>query len=203
MNIVIKYWYSFIILLLIVLLLVSRCNQPKPDPQKPIITRDTVWISHTDTVKTKPKLVYTDPKVRIDSIFLPDKDYEKLRKQYQDLLVLYFQRNVLKDTLKLDSLGNVYVTDTVSKNLISGRVYNYTIKYPKITETIKLPPKPRNQLYIGGMLQGNITNPVSQINTGLMLKNKKDQLYGISAGMNMNGQLQLGISSYWKISFRK
>jgi len=203
MSIVIKYWYSFIILLLIVLLLVSRCNQPKPDPQTSIVTRDTVWISHTDTIKTKPKLVYTDPKVRIDSIFLPDKDYEKLRKQYQDLLVLYFQRNVLKDTLKLDSLGHVYVTDTVSKNLISGRIYNYSIKYPKITETIKLPPKPRNQLYIGGSLEGNITNPVNQINTGLMLKNKKDQLYGISAGMNMNGQLQLGISSYWKISFRK
>ncbi|MEI7943050.1 MAG: hypothetical protein WCH76_07830, partial [Candidatus Riflemargulisbacteria bacterium] len=158
MNIVIKYWYHFIILMLIGLLFISRCNQPKPDPQKPIIT--TVWISHTDTVKTKPKLVYTDPKVRIDSIFLPDKDYEKLRKQYQDLLILYFQKNVLKDTLKLDSLGHVYVTDTVSKNLISSRIYNYSIKYPKITETIKIPPKPRNQLYIGGMLQGNLTNPV-------------------------------------------
>ena len=203
MNIVIKYWYSFIILLLVVLLLVSRCNQPKPDPQKPIITRDTVWISHTGTVKTKPKLVYTNPKVRIDSIFLPDKDYEKLRKQYQDLLVLYFQRNVLKDILKLDSLGYVYVTDTVSKNLISGRVYNYSIKYPKVIETIKLPPVSRNQLYIGGMLQGNLTNPVSQINAGLMLKNKKDQLYGISAGMNKDGQMIIGISSYWKISFRK
>lgn len=203
MRIVLKYWYHFIILLLVVLLLVSRCNQPKPDPQKPVITRDTIWISHTDTVLSKPKLVYTDPKVVIDSFFLPDKDYAKLRKQYQDLLVLYFQRNILKDTLKIDSLGHVYVTDTVSKNLISGRVYNYTIKYPKIIETITLPPKPRNQLYVGGTLQGNLINPVSQINAGLMLKNKRDQLYGVSAGINMDGQLQLGISSYWKISFRK
>ena len=203
MNIITKYWQYISILLLIILLFISRCNSPKPNPQKPIITRDTIWISHTDTVHTKPKLVYTDPKVRIDSIFLPNKDYATLHKQYQDLLTLYFQRNVLKDTLKLDSLGKVYITDTLSKNLISGRVYNYTIKYPKVIETITLPPISRNQLYIGGMLQGNITNPVSQINTGLILKNKKDQLYGISAGINKDGQMIIGVSSYWKISFRK
>ena len=203
MRIVIKYWYSLIILLLIILLLLSRCNQSKLNPQNPIVTRDTIWISHTDTIKTKPKLVYTDPKIRIDSIFLPNKDYAKLHKQYQDLLVLYFQRNVLKDTLKLDSLGHVYVTDTISKNLVSSRIYTYLIKYPKVIETIILPSVSRNQLYIGGSLQGNLINPVSQINAGFMLKNKKDQLYGISAGINMNGQLQLGISSYWKISFRK
>ena len=147
--------------------------------------------------------MYTDPKVIIESKYLPDSNYATLYKQYQDLLVLYFQRNVLKDTLRIDSLGSVYVTDTVSKNLISGRLYNYTIKYPKITETVIVPAKPRNQLYIGGSLQGNLINPVNQINAGVMLKNKKDQLYGISAGINMNGQLQLGISSYWKIHLGK
>ena len=192
-----------IILLLLGLIVVQRCNRPKPDPVEPIITRDTTWVTHIDTVPGKPKLIYTEPKVVIDSFFKPDKDYAKLRKQYQDLLVLYFQRNVLKDTLKIDSLGHVYVTDTVSKNLISGRVYNYNIRHPEITKTIILPPISRNQLYIGGSLQGTLTNPVSQINAGIMLKNKKDQLYGVYTGMTMKGEVVIGLSSYWKISFRK
>jgi hypothetical protein len=198
-----KYFLVGVILILVVLLFISRCNQPKPDPPKPTIHIDTVWSTHVDTVPGKPKLVYTEPTVVIDSFFIPDKDYEKLRKQYQDLLVLYFQRNVLKDTLKIDSLGHVYVTDTVSKNLISGRVYNYNIRHPEITKIITNYAVPKNQMYIGGSLQGNLTNPVNQINAGLMLKNKKDQLYGIYTGINMDGQLQFGLQSYWKISFRK
>ena len=201
MNIVTKYWQYIIILLLITLLFISRCRPTIID--RPIVTRDTVWITHTDTVHTRPKLVYTDPKVIIELKYLPDTNYAKLHSQYQDLLILYFQKNIVKDTLTLDSLGKVYVTDTVSRNLISGRVYNYTIKYPKITETIKLPPPSRNQLYIGGTLQGNLINPVNQISAGLILKNKKDQLYGISTGITIDGQMIIGVSSYWKIHIGK
>ena len=199
MNFIKQNFLVLIIGMLVILLILSRCNQPKPDPVKPIIKIDTIWISHINTVHTKPRLVYSDPKVIIEPKYLPDTNYAKLRKQYQDLLTLYFQRNIIKDTLRIDSLGKVYVTDTVSKNLIAGRLYNYTIKYPNITKTIILPPPSRNQLYIGGSLEGNLINPISQINAGLMLKNKKDQLYGISAGINKDGQLQFGIQSYWKI----
>lgn len=203
MKIVIKYWYHFIILLLIVLLIVSRCNRPGPDPPKPTIHIDTIWSTHVDTVPGKPKLVWSKPEIVIEPQYLPDTNCIRLKKQYTDLLDLYFRQNVYKDTLKIDSTGFVYVTDTLARNKISNRKFNYNLTYPIITKTITLPPISRNQLYIGGSLQGNLTNPVSQVNAGLMLKNKKDQLYGVSAGMNMNGQLQIGISSYWKISFRK
>jgi hypothetical protein len=82
-------------------------------------------------------------------------------------------------------------------------MFSYNLKYPIITKIITLPPPSRNQLYIGGSLQGTLTNPVNQINAGVMLKNKKDQLYGAYTGVTMKGEVVVGIQSYWKISFRK
>ena len=203
MNFIKKYFLYLIIGLLLILLLLSRCNKPKPGPVEPIIKRDTVWISHVDTVYTKPKVVYTKPDTIYELKWLPNPDYDKLKQQYNDLLKLYFSTNTVKDTLRLDSLGHVYVTDWVWKNKIESRKFTYNIKVPVIKETITNPVKPRNQLYIGGALQGNLTNPVSQINAGVLLKNKKDQIFGAYTGVDHDGQLNLGIQSYWKIHIGK
>lgn len=179
----------------------GRCSKPLV-VEKPTIVRDTVWIHHDSVVITKPQWVKTLPG-SIETKYLPDTNYQKLLVQYQNLLSLYFAKNIMKDSLKIDSIGYVHVKDTVTKNLISGRTYTYDLKYPVITTTITLPPDRKNQFYIGGSLQGTMTNPVNQINAGLMLKNRKDQLYGIYTGMNMHGELQFGVSSYWKIHLGK
>jgi hypothetical protein len=57
MKTVIKYWQYIVILLLITLVFITRCNRPKPDPVEPIITRDTTWVTHIDTVQGKHKLI--------------------------------------------------------------------------------------------------------------------------------------------------
>lgn len=202
MNFVKQHFFHLIIVLLFVIIILQRCDKPTI-VEKPIIIRDTVWVHVKDTVYTKPKIVYTKPDTVIDTTYLPNPDYGKLKEQYRDLLTKYFNTNVTKDTLKIDSIGHVYVTDWVWKNQIESRKYTYDIKFPVIKETITPPVKTRNQLYIGGSLQGNFTNPINQINAGLLLKNKKDQIFGLYTGMNMEGQLQYGIQSYWKISFRK
>lgn len=203
MKFIKTYFLHLIIGLLVILLLVSRCNKPKPDVVEPIIKRDTVWLTHVDTVYTKPKIVYSKPDTIYEPKWLPNPNYDKLLQQYKDLMTLYFTTNTLKDTLKLDSLGHVYVTDWVWKNKIESRKFTYNIKVPVVKETITNPVKPRNQLYIGGAIQGSITNPVNQINAGILLKNRKDQIFGAYTGMNMDGQLQLGLQSYWKIHIGK
>ena len=88
--------------------------------------------------------------------------------------------------------------------MIVGRSYKYDLKYPKIKETItiKEPYKPKNQLYLGGEISGSRLNLVDQINAGLLFKNKKDQIFGAKVGLNLDGQLHAGVSSYWKISFK-
>jgi len=202
MKFIRQHFLHLIILLLFAIVILKRCDKPTV-VEKPIIIRDTVWVHVKDTVYTRPKVVYTKPDTVFEPQYLPDPDYDKLKEQYRDLLTKYFNTTMTKDTLKIDSIGHVYVTDWVWKNKIESRKYTYDIKFPVIKETITNPVKPRNQLYIGGAIQGSFVNPVNQINAGVLLKNKKDQIFGAYTGMNMDGQLQLGVQSYWKISFRK
>jgi hypothetical protein len=83
--------------------------------------------------------------------------------------------------------------------MIVGRTYNYNLKYPLVKETQFIPIKPKNQIYIGGGLSGNREGVINQIDGGLLLKTKRDKIFGIKAGLNAQGQTSYGIQSYWKI----
>ena len=115
---------------------------------------------------------------------------------------LDFYKNIQKDSVKIDSIGFIKVTDTVQNNIVQNRKWEYNIKYPIIKETVIQSSKKVNQLYIGGGLQGNQYNIINSINGGILYKNKKDQLYGLSVGINTSGQAVYGVSSYWKIKFK-
>lgn len=194
-------------MLLLSLVIIERCSQRIQPPAKPIIVRDTVWVDHIGTVISAPQLIKSIP-YPVDRFikeiqYIPDTNYRKLLIQYQNLLGLYLTKNIQKDSLKIDSIGYVSVTDTVTKNLISNRKFSYNLTYPTITNTITLPAKPRNQLYIGGALEGNPTSMINQINAGLLWKNKKDQIFGGYVGIDKDAMFQYGVQSYWKINLRR
>lgn len=186
---------------------VDRCSQKKVTPPDSIIVRDTVWVDHGGTGSSIPQLVNTIPypvdRLTKEVQYLPDTNYQKLVNQYREILLLYLAKNIQKDSLKIDSIGYVSITDTVTKNLIANRKFKYNLKYPVITNTITLQPIPRNQLYIGGGLEGNKVNLINQINAGFLFKNKKDQIYGIYGGIDGNANINFGIQSYWKINLRR
>jgi len=207
MDFIKKHFLSLIIVLLIGVMIIERCSQKIQPPVKPIIVRDTVWTERTGTVNTVPQLVSSIPypvdRLTKEIQYLPDTNYHKLLLQYQTLLALYLVKNIQKDSLKIDSIGYVSITDTVTKNLIANRKFSYNLKYPIITNTVTLPYKSRNQLYIGGSIEGNPINMVNQINAGLLWKNRKDQIFGAYVGLDRNTTFQYGIQSYWKINLRR
>lgn len=195
---------NLVIAILVIILLLKQCNLTPVEPVKPIIVRDTVWIHKDSTVYSKPQVVKTIP-VPIEqwnTEYLPDTNYAKLVKQYQEVVSQFLAKNETKDSLKIDSIGYVHVTDTVSKNVVTGRSYKYSLKYPIITNTITLPEKKKNQFYYGGGLQGGNINAIDQINTGLLFKNKRDQIYNITVGLNSQGRIIYGVNAYWKISLK-
>ena len=193
---------SIAILILAVIIVLQRSNSSPDIIEKPIVVRDTVWQKKDSVIYTSPKVVQTIPIKVISEKYLPDPNYEKLVLQYQELVKLHLAKNIQKDSVQIDSIGFVKVTDTVQNNIVQNRKWEYNIKYPIIKETIIQPPKKVNQLYIGGGLQGNQYNIINSINGGILYKNKKDQLYGLSIGVNTNGQVVYGLSSYWKIKFK-
>ena len=193
---------SIAILILAVIIVLQRSNSSPDIIEKPIVIRDTIWQKKDSVIYTSPKVVQTIPIKIISEKYLPDPNYDKLVLKYQELVKLHLSKNVQKDSVKIDSIGFVKVTDTVQNNIVQNRKWEYNIKYPIIKETIIEPPKKINQLYIGGGLQGNQYNIINSVNGGLLYKNKKDQIYGLSVGINTNGQVVYGVSSYWKIKFK-
>ena len=193
---------SIAILILAVIIILQRINSSPDIIEKSIVIRDTIWQKKDSVIYTSPKVVQTIPLKIISEKYLPDPNYDKLALQYQELVKLHLAKNIQKDSVQIDSIGFVKVTDTVQNNIVQNRKWEYNIKYPIIKETIIEPPKKINQLYIGGGLQGNQYNIINSINGGLLYKNKKDQLYGLSIGVNTNGQVVYGLSSYWKIKFK-
>ena len=193
---------SIAILILAVIIVLQRSNSSPDIIEKPIVIRDTVWQKKDSLIYTSPKVVQTIPIKVVSEKYLPDPNYEKLVLQYQELVKLHLAKNIQKDSVQIDSIGFIKVTDTVQNNVVQNRKWEYNIKYPIIKETVIQPPKKVNQLYIGGGLQGNQYNIINSINGGILYKNKKDQLYGLSIGVNTNGQVVYGVSSYWKIKFK-
>ena len=194
-----------VIVILLIIILLQRCGRNPENPTAPQITRDTVWVHKDSTIISKPQIVKTIPvNIYHDTTlreYLPDTNYAKLVKQYTELAEKFLAMNIQADSFKVDSIGHVYITDTVSHNLVKSRSFTYNLKYPIVTVTVPQPK--RTQWYIGGFLQGEEGRLLNQMSTGLLIKNKKDQIFGGHVGINTSGKLQVGLASYWKIKIKQ
>lgn len=193
---------TIIVAVLLVLVILQRCEPPKPADQ-PTIVRDTVTVVKESLTVTKPQLVETIESH--DSIILkeyvPDTNYAKLVAQYQEVVNQLLAKNIQKDSVAIDSVGYVKITDTVQKNLVIGRSVQTKISYPIIRETITLPAKKVTQLWVGGAILGS-PSPNAIMGSAL-LKTRNEKMFGGSLSINTYGDLQYGIHSYWKINLKK
>ncbi len=195
---------GLLVLVLLLTLFIERCNKPVEPTPPPKIVRDTVWVKHDSVVYSKPQLVETIQMSSKDSlIYVPDTNYSKLVLQYQEVVNQLLIKNIQVDSVRIDTNGYVKIVDTVQKNLIVGRSTQVSVKYPVVKETITLYPKPVNQVYIGGDVEGSQTSLINQVRTGVILKNKKDQIFTASVGLNTDGQPVFGLGSYWKLKLKK
>jgi hypothetical protein len=199
---------EILVIILLVIILLQRCGGGKKEtPEAPKIVRDTVWVTNTGTTITKPTVTTTVPyTVTVDhwnTQYLPDtSSMSKLVKQYEELVRKFLATNIQKDSVKIDSIGHVYITDSVTSNVVKNRLVTWNLKYPVITTTITIPEPKRVQWYVGGTVQGEQGSLISQINANLLIKNKKDQMFGGYVGLNRSGAMQIGISTYWKIKIK-
>jgi len=198
---------NLIVLILIVVVLLQRCDIATLRHNDTIkIVKDTVWVHNDTMVVTKPQIIKTVPiDVSRDTIinhYIPDTNYQKLVLQYQEVVNQLLAKNIHEDMIRIDTNGYVKITDTVQRNTVIGRSSEVSIKYPIIKETITLPAPKVRQVYAGGQVAGNSAELINSINAGLLLKNKKDQIYGITVGLSAQGQVSYGLQSYWKLKLK-
>ncbi len=168
------------------------------------------YVYYRDTTRTKPILV----KGGRDTIFentieyIPSENYDKLVAQFEELKQELLSRNIYLDSIHLDSLGWVKITDTVQKNALFGRNVVRDIKIPvRETTIVKTIQEPKNRaFYLGGSTfiapPYNSSTLGGGIGGGIMYKDKYDRLFG--AQIQWNGkQVNYGLSGYLKLTFRK
>ena len=199
---------EILIVILLIIILFKTCKNNNDTSLPTVIkTKDTVWVYSDSTIYNKPELIKTIPfpvdKHTIE--YIPDTNYSRLVKQYTELIDKFLAYNIHRDSIRIDSIGYVRVTDTVSKNMIIGRSTKYNLKYPTVTikETITIPEKKRGQMYIGLGAYGYQKELVNGLNAGLFYKNKRDFMFGSNVGLQKDGTVVYGIQSYWKIKIKK
>lgn len=178
------------------------CNNPNKKDDT-LVVHDTTWKVHDSLIVKKLKVKETIHDT-IPPEYIADTNYPKLKAQYDALVIAYLAKNIYTDTVKLDTLGYVAVADTVHKNEIHGRSYKYNYKIPTITNTVTINhyEKPKAKLFIGGGIDLSPSFAPTGAHGGLLLNTKKDQLIGLQVGTGVNGGINYGFSSYWKIKLK-
>jgi hypothetical protein len=199
--------YFFIIGVLVIFVLlqnrgcVTGSDRPLSDT---LIVHDTTWSVKDSLIFAKPlpaKIIYDSLFIEGKTEYLADTNYTALKIQFDDLVRKYTALAIYVDSVKLDTLGYVTVTDTIQENGIKGRSWKYNYKIPFVTKTVTVTnyPKPKTQLYVGGGVNTTQTLGLHSAEAGLILKTKTDKIYGLKAGSDVNGNISYGFQTYWKI----
>lgn len=207
-NFIKKNFTLLVIALLVIIILLQRsCNGNSNQINKPEIIKiegksyevikritDTLIVPTVQTVYKAGSTIYKDRTIYVE---IPT------RIDTTQIINEYLSINVYKDTLLLqDSLGYISVIDSISKNLLTGRVWDAHVNKTTINNTIYLKTLPKNQLYLGGMI--SYARPAEVlIGTNLILKTKTDKMYtiGYSVSSDVNSYFHIGIA--WKLSLKK
>jgi hypothetical protein len=199
--------YIFIIGVLVVFVLlqnkgcVGGAEHQKSDT---LVVHDTTWSVHDSIIYSKPlpaKVIHDSLFIEGKTEYLADTNYAALKIQFDNLVKMYTALAIYVDSVRLDTLGYVMVTDSVRENKLIGRSWKYDYKIPFVTKTVTVTnyAKPKTQLYVGGGISTSQTLGIQAAEAGVILKTKKDKIYGLKAGSDINGNISYGFQTYWKL----
>jgi len=185
---------SLLIVVLVVIILFMRgCsnNRDQTPLTEPIITAEVKvkW----DTLKIDSLVYVPRWRTKIETVHdtIPA-DIDTL-----DILKDYYAKYFYTDTLDLDSLGNIVISDTISQNSIVFREIQPNVLIPTttITNTVYV----NNREFYGGFGIKGKSDQLNYLGGELLLKTKNKQVYSIGIGVNQEFQPVLGFGMYWKI----
>jgi len=156
--------------------------------------RDTVYLSVS---VPQAKTITKKPRVNISSVYHEDyvKECEEIADDYHSVKT-YSDTYPIFDSAFMKKVGVFIVNDTLSKNSFIARGIKVKLdSLPVIHDTIKttitntITAKAKNKWYIGGEIMGNKTDIVNGASIGLILANKKNNLYSLKLGGITNNSI--------------
>lgn len=203
LNLIKKNFSNILILFLVCLIWMQRsCIKPIniTSPNTKILI-DTVYKTKKNTIYktlTIYKTIKPSTKILIDN--KANEDYNVLKNQYDSLLINCKSIVIYKDTIKIEK-GTIVVIDSVKDNKVQSRTYKEDYSLPVVINNVKSVELRKRQFYIGTNINFDRNVTLNNIQLGVLYKDKKDQIFGLNAGISPNMKLNFGISSYWKIKF--
>ena len=178
-----------ILILVLVLLYLTQCSKTDPVEPEVIVTIETKW----DTVN----VVQTEYVPKWRTKIVTEHDTIPADVDTMSILKDYYAKYYYTDTLDLDSLGNIIINDTISRNSIIFREINPNIYIP--TTIIKRDSLiSKNEFYYGFGLAGN-QQQFSYIGGELFWRSKRKRVFGVGLGINQNLQPIGSLRLMWKI----
>ena len=190
-----------IIGLIIVIFLLRECKgESKGAPIEPatIVKIETKYDTIVETVETYIPEYRT--KVKWKTVHDTIEVHDTIPTDTASILKDYFETYAYTDTLKTDSVTFV-INDTISQNKILSRGINYSLVYPTTIISTEREVNKR-ELYIGFGLGGD-KQQLSFVGSELMLRNKKERIYGVGLGINQNFEPILTFKMSWKVKMPK
>ena len=198
MKSIFKNFQSLIIIgLIIVIFLLRECKgESKGAPIEPvtIVKIETKYDTIVETVETYIPEYRT--KVKWKTIHDTIEVHDTIPTDTASILKDYFETYAYTDTLKTDSVTFV-INDTISQNKILSRGINYSLVYPTTIISTEREVNKR-ELYIGFGLGGD-KQQLSYVGSELMLRNKKERIYGVGLGINNSFEPIITFKMSWKI----
>ena len=162
---------------------------------------DTVFVKAEPEIRYKPgRIIYKDTTIYQDvPSFGAGNLASELEKSFNDSIMReYYAKKVFKDTIRFKEFGNVYIQDTLQENSILGRIVNSDLIFANTNKTITVKEKPKNGLYLGAktiLLNGMVNG----VGTGLILKTKRERMYGVGALIDRQKNLNFTLDFYIKL----
>ena len=185
---------TLVIVALVVLLFLQRSCSPSSTLTEKVkvdtlIQFDTIEIIKNNYVpQWKEKIV-----TQIDTI----RDTIDTATVIQD----YYSKYYYSDTVKVDTIGNLVINDTICQNTIFKRNINTNIVIPTLHVT-KIVYVNKTEFYWGLGLGGN-AGQINYIGADFVLKLKNDQAYGFGVGLDNTLKPAFRGSMLWKIKTPK
>ena len=204
MKSIFKNFQSLIIIgLIIVIFLLRECRGEKsPLPTEPVkvVKVETKYDTIVKEVTSYVPEYRTEVKWKTKTIHDTIEVHDTIPIDTASILEDYFKAYAYNDTLKEDSI-TLIVNDIISQNQIMSRNIKYSLVYPTtIIQTEREVNK--RELYLGFGIGGD-RQQLSFVGSELLLRNKKERIYGVGLGINQNFEPILTFKMSWKVKMPK
>ncbi len=151
---------------------------------------EVVEVEKIVTEYKEGKTIYVEVEVPVE-VFIP------IEIDTMEVLEDYYSTRIYSDTLTVEDLGYIAITDTVSQNKIVGRYFQANLTQRTITETITVKELPKLEIWTGFVATTNM-----QVGASLGVTTKRRTHLGLDIGVYVDDAVitpYVGVRYLWQI----